>query len=126
MADKVGSMGKDLGHGFTKAGAHVVDAGPGGSIGPLEVSEERGNVGAALAGHLHIGQNDFTQAIESCHQCRGIALVCGVQVQDIATGACHAPANPRCCLAMSHGEKGDEFPPQVIHLRGAKLHISGN
>jgi len=125
MADKIGRMGKDLGHGFTKADAHIVDASPGGSIGPLEISEEGGKVARALARHLHSGQNDGTQAIESCHQGRGIALVCSVQVEDIATGPCHLLANPWCCLAMSHGEKGDELPPQVLYLRGAQSHTSG-
>ncbi|MCG2746231.1 MAG: hypothetical protein L6365_01705 [Desulfobulbaceae bacterium] len=62
-----------------------------------------------LTWQFYIGEHDLTQAIHSRHQCRGIAVVGGIEMKDIPTGHGHRPANSGRGPAMSDRQTGNEL-----------------
>lgn len=126
MADKVVYTGKYFGHSFADAFPHVIDTGPRSSIVTLEPSKEGDNMVGMFARQFHIGQHDLTQAVHSRHQCRGLALVRCIDVEDVSTGECHCLPNSRRGLTMRDCQIRYEFAPQVINFGGTESDIAGN
>ena len=79
-----------------------------------------------LSWNFYVCEYKFTQAVYSCHQCRGIPIVGGVEMQDIASSHCHCLANSWCGPAMGGSQESDEFTPQVTNFRRGEVDVMRN
>jgi len=103
-----------------------MDAGLRSPVGAVDLSQKGDDVFGMFAGNFDISQHDFAEAVQTCHQGRGIALVGCIQVEYIAAGQGHGLANPWRCLTMSTGQIHYELAPQVVYFRCAQCNIARN